>query len=489
MRRLLCLLFCLFFVLPLTAQEATPDPANTIVYGQVVTGQISDATPSRVYTFEALRCDFVSIRLQATSGNLDPMLTVLDAGGAAVLTRDDTEGTAGVFYEPLSIPGSGSYTLVIGRFGYGLGTTSGGYELVIDRIGNGSDYGCVLRYGDTVTNTIDAEQTEVWYRFEGEQGQIVRITMRAIGGTLDPRLFVTDAGGYILQQADDTGTDLDAQVESLLIPADGIYYIIATRYGVGGGSFVMTLDETANSGLGNSALAAIPLRVGATIEGELSDDLPAQFYRFEARQNDVVSIRMGRLSNDLDTFIVITDAALNELIFDDDGGDGQNSRIDDYLIPADGTYYLIATRFEREVGLTSGRYELTLQDDGNAFDDLPPGVRRLIVPSTVTGTIDAVTPDVLYAFWGNAGDLVSVSMNRTTGDLDPLVSVLNSGQATLISDDDSGGTQNALIDDYTLPGTGVYLVRASSLGEAQTSGDYSLTVFLQQAETEDNPTN
>lgn len=492
----LALLLCLTVFSGLTAstavsaQEETPEPdptpdvppQNLIVFGEIVTGQINNNQPNVVYVFDALRCDFLSVRLRALNGNLDPVLTVLDDTGRTVFTRDDTNGSSDVSFEPLSIPRSGRYSIVVARFGYGLGTTSGQYELFIERIGNGSASGCAMRYGDTVTNSIGDDMSELWYRFEANQGDIVQVQMRAIGGTLDPVLTIVDSGGFVMQRIDDIGGDINPQIDSLLIPADGVYYVVAGRYGVGSGSFVLTLSEAANSGMGNSPLAAIPLSYGGAIEGRLTENLTAQYYRFQAQQNDVITVTMERVSDNIDTLIVIADSALNELIEDDDGGEGQNSRLQDFRIPAGGTYYIIATRYERDFGSTTGRYTLRLDAAGSAFEDVPADVLRISYNTTLTGSIDDVTPDVLYAFYGAAGDVVSLTLIRTDGNLDPLLELLDANQARLRLDDDSAEAQNARIDDYVLPASGVYYVRAARFDGSETSGSYALTLFAQIAD-------
>jgi len=206
-----------------------------------------------------------------------------------------------------------------------------------------------------------------------------------------------------------------------------------------------------------------------------------QYYVFEARENDLISVRMSRTSGGLDSFVAIADANLQELVSDDDSAGGQNAQIGQYIIPADGTYYIVATRFDREAGTTSGGYTLELVDLGNAFDGLPEGVQRIGYGSTVTGVIDEATLEAVYAFYGEQGDIVTVSMTNVDGDLDPFVSILNTEQQALVSDDDSGSGQNARIDRFEIPSSGTYYVRATRFsgeppGNPNTTGTYILTL-------------
>jgi hypothetical protein len=483
MRLFLLILVCIC-LFPALAQESDEDtPEDRIVYGEVVSGQINNTTTYQTYTFEAMRCDFLRIRVRTTNGNLDVILSVFDEDNTLVFSRDDSSGSTDVDFEPLSIPTSGVYTIVVGRFGYRLGTTSGSYELLVERIGNGSASGCAIRYGDTVTNTLNDVTPEAWYRFSAERGDMVNLHMRATGGNLDPVLTVVDGGGFALQTNDDASEGvIDAAITALLIPADGSYFVRASRYGNTHGNFVLTLQEAANSGMGNSPLAAIPLRPNSTIEGTLSAENPAQYYRFEARQNEVISVNMQRLSNNLDSLLLITDIDGNELFEDDDGGEGQNSRITEFLIPADGTYFLVATRFEREEGRTTGRYQLRFESEGNAFAEVPPNVLRLTSPITVSGSIDDVTPEVRYAFGGIEDERVTIAVNRTSGDLDPMLRLLDGEETPILTDNNSGRNQNALINGYRLPATGVYYIVVSSFNSEATGG-FTLSFEIERLST------
>lgn len=458
-----------------------------ITYGQVVTGQIDNNNPRTVYTFEALRCDFVSLRLTATSGNLDPMLVILDESGAPILTQDDSQGTLNVSVESLMIPASGRYALVVSRFGHALGTTTGGYELFIERIGNGSASGCAMRYGDTVYNFISNMEPEMFYSFRASQGDIVNVRMEWRSGDLDAYLRIVDSSNIVISYNDDApGAGTDAAILGLYIPRDGIYYIAASRYGLASGTstgnFILTLEEADASGQGSSPMATLFIRQGGAQEGSITAEQPLRYYRFEGRQNDIISISMDRISGDLDAFLVLADANLRELTQDDDSGGNQNALIDEFLLPADGTYYIIATRYDREQGRTAGRFRLRLTSQGSAFDSVPPDVRRVSYRPgmSLTGTIDDVTPQIDYAFWGVAGDTITVSMNRGDGNLDPVLFIFDADRTqTLATDDDSGGGQNARIDRFVIPETGIYYVRATRYPGADnpnTRGSFTLAI-------------
>lgn len=480
-RGLLALLLCLL-ALPTRAQD--DGDSFGIGYGVQIDGTLDNRSPRAAYAFDGLRGEVVSITLIATSGDLDPMLTIIDSAGGVLASRDDAEGGRDVRLDSIRLPASGRYTIIVGRFGYGLGTTSGDFTLRLERIGVSSASGSALRYGDTVINRITDMTPQIYYSFQAERGDILNITMQRVSGDLDAYLQVADSQAVVIADNDDTpsANTLDAQIVNLAIPQDGVYVIIATRFGEAAGSssgaFYLTLEEADLSGLGASAAAALDIAVGDTREGEITANAYAQFYAFSARQDDIISARMEKIDGSLDPFLALADATLLELTTDDDGGGGKNAQIDSFRVPSDGTYYLIATRFDRRAGETTGRYRLILHSGGSAFDGVPPEILRINYGITLTGSLDDTQTEHLYAFWGRKGDALTISLTRADGDLDPFVAILNADRRTLISNDDADG-QNARIDRFTLPETGVYYLRAARAqgeGIPPTRGSYLLVL-------------
>lgn len=485
MLRRLCFVLCLFFA---CSSLAHAQDEQHITYGSTVTGNINNNTPRVVYAFDGLRGEVISIDLRIAGGDLDPVLTVINAAGETVAALDDGQGTRAPSVSSLRIPQSDRYFVIVGRFGYSLGTTSGSYELEIQRVGVSSASGTMLRYGDQIINSISDMNPQLYYSFRAERGDIINARMRRVSGDLDAYLQIVNSSAVVLADNDDTPgqtTPFDAEVNGLVIEEDGTYVIIASRYGqtagTSSGNFVLILEEADNSGLGNSPLTAQRLEPGARVEGALTEGRFTQYYTFNAQKDDLISVRMSRTSGLLDSLVAIADADLEELVSDDDSAGGQNAQIGQYIIPEDGTYYIVATRFDREAGTTVGGYTLELVDLGNAFDGIPEGTTRIGYGSTITGVIDETALEAIYAFYGEQGDVITVSMTNVDGDLDPLVSILDSEQRQIASDDDGGSGQNANIARFEIPASGTYYVRATRFsgeppGNPNTTGTYNLTL-------------
>ncbi|MEP6984937.1 MAG: PPC domain-containing protein, partial [Chloroflexota bacterium] len=359
--------------------QDTSGNQTSLDYGAQITGEISPKQDRNVYFFDGLRGEVVSISVIATKGDLDPILSLIDANGRVIAQRDDGDGSRNVKIPALTIPQSLRYYVIVGRFGMSLGITTGTFLLNIERIGVSGESGSALRYGDSVINNISNMSPQIYYSFQAKQGDIIDVTMQRNSGNLDPYLQVVNSSAKVIAESDDISGSgsLDAGVKSLVIQDTGTYIIVATRYGEAAGTstgrYILTVAEADNSGLGNAFETAVALKVNDTAEGEITDTNFQKYYTFEAKKDDLIGVQMNRMSGSVDTLLAIADQNLQELVSDDDGGGGQNAKIDSFRVPEDGKYYIIATRADRQAGTTSGKFKLTFQSLGNAFDGVPEG--------------------------------------------------------------------------------------------------------------------
>ena len=85
-----------------------------------------------------------------------------------------------------------------------------------------------------------------------------------------------------------------------------------------------------------------------------------------------------------------------------------------------------------------------------------------------------------YKFEARAGDLITISMEKISGDLDPALRLYSSAGQELAFDDDGGGGTNALVSDFQIPADGEYTIHALRLREGQ-AGQYDLRLTGQAA--------
>ncbi len=96
----------------------------------------------------------------------------------------------------------------------------------------------VIRYGETLSGTLDDSVYAHFYQFSGSAGDQVEIKVAALTGNLDPILMLRDAADNPLPDGMNDDADAETRDARLVytLPADGTYVIAVTRYGVRDGT-------------------------------------------------------------------------------------------------------------------------------------------------------------------------------------------------------------------------------------------------------------
>lgn len=134
------------------------------------------------------------------------------------------------------------------------------------------------------------------------------------------------------------------------------------------------------------------LTVDSPITGEITGETYEQFYTFEATAGDTIIITMNAAEDGptrLDSYLFLQNANGDVITQDDDSGGNLNSRIGPFTIPEDGTYTVVATRFQQQVGSSTGEYTLTLTAAEQTLINLG---------ETITGTLSDEEPNDFYSF-------------------------------------------------------------------------------------------
>ncbi len=479
---LLRLVLCLGLAGSASLAAASPglQGGTPLVFGEAVSGTLDDDVFREVYMFVGQADDIIAIRMDRLDGDLDPFLLLTDEQGNILAISDDNGTGTDALIASKRLPLDGRYFVIATRFGQEQGSTSGQYELLLEHVGAGVSETTILRYGESVIGRVTADRPLMFYVLRARRGDVISVTMRRTSGDLDPRLDLATADGIVLVSNDDdpaAAGSLDAGIRDYTVRATGVYLILATRFGYEAGdtegSYVLTLTRRPLDELGTSPEEARLIDYGMTIEGVLTDDVPARYYRFDGERGDVITVIMNVQSGNLDPFVQIVDVNLFGMVQSDSVDADRDARIVAYTLPATGTYYIVATGDEAATGL------FTLQLTGR------PGIvggqaLEIMYDAAVSGTIDDQNSFEEYIFFGRQGDVIRVSMERASGDLDPLVTLLDSDRKQVAFDDDSGRDQNALLDSFELPRDGMYILVAARYERefGTTSGAYLLSLEL-----------
>lgn len=150
----------------------------------------------------------------------------VNVNGAEIIRRQDQPDiNRNFFVTTFTIDQSG--TVTAGPAGLFTQQAASDLGSIADKI----DAAEALIYGRASVGQVDANAPFTVYTFQARGGDRVRITMRANRGNLDAFLYLLDSNGAQLARNDDaSAADRNAQIDAV-IPLDGRYTIVATRFG------------------------------------------------------------------------------------------------------------------------------------------------------------------------------------------------------------------------------------------------------------------
>ncbi|MCZ7538778.1 MAG: PPC domain-containing protein [Anaerolineae bacterium] len=505
------------FVLELAAggESAPVLPADyadlpLLAYGETVQGEISDARFMDIYVFLGEEGDPVTVELKSLDAasslsTLDPFLVLLDDGRIPLAEHDDIVG--GVERDSrleFTLPRTAYYAIVATRFDQAEGTSRGPYSLSLWGPGGAPAIPALPTTVETLLARLSTAQL-----VSGEPIQAVfekgagLYTFTAFAGTLADIAVTTDPGlDVLLILADENLSELHASNSGVLtgvtIPATGKYLVlVAPRFGPAddlGRGYILALTLAGTGGTGAAPANGVrELAYGVAVNGAIGDNTTSQVYTFAGSAGERIQITMkASPGSSLDSYLELQDTNGAVVDANDDIVPGQvrDAQIATEL-PADGEYVVIASRYVgSDAPTTSGSYELLLERVGDSAEPEPPTAPTAEPPivtlgygETEAGEITADRYLRFYVFDGQAGDVVTIRLIHTSGNLDSVLHLYQSvadGWIEIASNDDSpaGGTYEALLGNIILPQTAKYLIAVSRYGleREATVGTFTITL-------------
>ena len=473
---------------------ATPD-RSVVAIGAATDGTISNDTFEVSLTFEGQAGDVVTIDVAATSGDLDTVLILRGPDGSVVAENDDISITmTDSRIEGMTLPQSGTYTVVVSRYGGASGASEGDFRL---EVYEGQPVDAqeptatatgeptleptlvsteTISVGDSVTGRITDDQYEVGYNFEGEGGSAVTIDVVATSGNLDTTVTLIGPNGAAWADNDDFAAgSTDSRIEEFILPLSGTYTVMVGRAGdaagdssgdyrlaVGSGTDIPTAEPVADS----------ELSYGDEVSSAITNEAFQRDYTFEGQSGDVITIAVVATSGNLDTMLQLYGPDGDLIDENDDTSIADtNSRLEAITLPQSGEYTIVVTRFRGEDGFSMGDFRLTLAESEGAETDA----------ITFTGTITNASFRAEFSFDGQAGDVVTIDVAATSGNLDTTLTLIApDGTAIAENDDASLQTTDSRLADFELPMGGTYTIQVGRFGDASgpSTGDFTVTVTV-----------
>jgi Tol biopolymer transport system component len=196
-----------------------------------------------------------------------------------------------------------------------------------------------------------SDANQYCYRFNANADQLLTFNVEA---DYDTVLELFDRAGYQLGYDDDSGPGRNPRLTTSL-PRDGTYYIVVSAYGSANGSYTISMAEgvVEEPVAEEPAADAIRLIANLLTRGYITSAdaiyLPSIGYEtygvlfwFDGTRNEqiVIDVIANSQGSQIDSYVYLLDANMQQLTSDDDSGVGYDSQIV-YTLPATGRYYIL----------------------------------------------------------------------------------------------------------------------------------------------------
>jgi len=395
-----------------TAFDIATDAPSDIQRDVPVVGEITNENVFETYSFIGTAGEVVSIDMQAQGPNLDTLVQVVDSTGALVGVNDDSGQSTNSFIGNLRLVSDGVYTIVATRYGKELGGTEGQYQLILS--GPSSDVppeltDLQLPQGDIEVTLLWNSSADLQLLVRDPVGEAVFDDVPFInsGGTLQedgnvgcvpadtiqPVSYIYWPAGRIRPGTYEVEVwyqnpcaDTPPPVEfTLVIEVAGETVAVERQSPLVDQRFVtnFTIDPSGSATSGEAGFlggsetlnyqpeipSALTLVSGQPVTGVITPTNTFDVYTFDGVTGESVTISMSASSQTLDTNLFLISPSGIEIAANDDGdpvllgatGRTTDSILSEIILPENGPYTVIATRFGTVYGGTIGGYTLTMR--------------------------------------------------------------------------------------------------------------------------------
>ncbi|MBI1276617.1 MAG: hypothetical protein GC179_00675 [Anaerolineaceae bacterium] len=504
-RRFLTLALVMLFVLSLSSAafaqdataEATPETATApvdlnLTYSVTANGEISNSTVSQTWTLTTASADRLNVRVERTGGNLLPDVAILDASDQQLATSYGSDQTgAAAQIDNYTLPNAGTYKVLVQRVGGATGVTQGTYTITVTpRATADNNPNNTVSLGDITAGTpVNGELTGTqWYQrytFTAAGEDVIRVMGKRTSGTLFPEVEILDSNGTSLSvgYTDYTNGDI-AQINAFSLPQAGTYTIAMTRAQRFNGETAGTYELNVTLlGAGESNPLLSAPKGDVTYDTALTGDIGAQWYqdwKLTTTAGDVLTITAVRTSGNLQPEVILLGGSGQEVTHGYTANTGDTATIQRYSLSGPGNYVVRVSRAQGKTGYSNGSYSLmvTLVGSGKDSPTLKESSGAIENTQTQTGNITGAKWSNTWTYQGTKGQVINITVARTSDTLIPHVDIQDSNGQVLTSGYPNDSRDGAEIKNYTLPGTGEFKIVVYRDGNetGYTTGGYSLKV-------------
>ncbi len=418
--------------------HAQQPQALTFDHPQSIT--LSDEQATVTFSFDAQAEQIIYVAALAVDDNLETDMTLFGANGTELL-RQPGYGSSTIL-GPITLTNSGSYTLELSRASYYAGTT-GEISITV-----GEAVLETIKADGTYSDRLDFPGDVAFFEYFAAAQDLFGYSAEGSALTFALR---SPAGDVVA-----ASSDQDSFADPLnFLSTEGIYtgYLLTTNPAGTDYSFnVLPLDLR----------TMIP---GETLSGSF-DEIHAPVFSFDSDAETVWSIN-ATFDDNAGVWMQIYNADDPSRYLVEDYGSGPDGslRIDPFVAPDTGTYYVVLRANDYQPRLRRYNYEIVLNESA---------LRALVPGETVTGSVTPEEGQVVFTYQGALDELIELSLRKDGGEGSPAIT-LQSPSDELAYFYVQGGLRVRF--DVVLPETGLYFVVVDNESyEENTSLDFSLTL-------------
>lgn len=470
----------------LLSLDFTPAPIADIerlAYGESVNGVLADDRPEESYLFSGESGDVITASARRESGADLSLILAVRAPDGTLIARDDSNDSDVAAIEGFRLPATGTYRLVVSRFGGATGQTAGRYAVTLVGAAAARPVRGTTRYDTSAIGRLNDSAPLDRISFTGRAGDVIGVTGIATSGDLDITLALEDANGVLLATNDDAnGTD--AAMIPIQLPADGDYLVVVGRAGASAGNYTLNVNLLYQGAAPTLPLDAV-IAYGERLTGALDNATREAAYTFVGVRGDVITVQMLHQNDDAPPLLRLQDPAGREL------ANGQltvgATAIQGFRLPADGRYTLVVRRpANAQAAFTPFALALGLADAQTAGGLMGGVLNANGLGEAITGAFAPGQTAHYWLFSGGAGQGLTFSLLWLGGEGLPSALVLApDGRALSTLRLPTRGAA-AAIADLILPVDGVYTLLVLPGGGS--AGGYRLGVQVTNAPPDNTET-
>lgn len=432
--------FLLMIVLLLGFAVPTAQAQEALTYGQVVSGEITAEQPLLEYTLDGVEGDTIYIFMHVPNGDLVPRIRLTALGG--VLVGEAASNNAlGALLGPFALEGTATYTIEVTRPDWAADTT-GSFSLVVDQVNP-----IKLEPGVPYSGSLPNADTLAFFSYTGAADDIIRY--RTAGSNLGVGVVLPDGTPAFYDGVYDNPNSLFN-----ILPQNGEYTVYIQTSNSGSTDYTVTI----------SPLAVFPLAEGAPVTGASAESDPVVF-SFQSDMGKLVAINATVPDADSRSLAIFpASEPCCDLIRDYGSGPNGNPRIDPFIVPESGTYYVVLW------------YDLYSEENATLDYEVTLGASTLISLSRGVDFSDTVTPESgvkTYSYDADSGETMRLTLTQTSGEGWPSIRVTGpEGQIAYFE----GSSVRSLTVEVVFPAAGLYRFEIGNVNYEPTAVEYTLRV-------------